>query len=135
MENDIDLTAARVEGYEKGSVTETNSWNPIGTFEYDSSTNQVTIMPFMGVFDGAGYKVKNLYMNVSLGNTGLFGSAITDTTIGGEQVEIKNVVIEGADITGNFMANSFLVGFMSNTVISGCSVDETSALNIDYGNL
>ena len=128
--NDIDLSTAGVIGYGKDTVNETNSWNPIGTFEFDFDTNRVTIWPFQGVFDGDGYKVQNLYMNVSFGNTGLFGSVFTDMTVGGEQVVIKDVVIEGADITGNFMANSFLVGFLSEAIITGCAVDETSVLTI-----
>lgn len=130
LANDIDLTTAGVIGYAKDTVNETNSWNPIGTLEYDASTNSVTITPFQGVFDGAGYKVQNLYMNVSLGNTGLFGSVFTDMTVGGEQVVIQDVIIEGADITGGFMANSFLVGFLSEAIITGCTVDETSVLTM-----
>ena len=129
--NDIDLLDAGVEGYTKDTVNETNSWNPIGTFAFNPQTNQVTIAPFQGVFDGKGHKVKNMYMNVSLSNTGLFGSVFTDMTVGGEQVVIKNVTIEGADITGSFMANSFLVGFLSEAIITDCVVDETSVMTID----
>ncbi len=128
--NDIDLTTAGVIGYGKDTVTETNSWDPIGGFDYDYSTNMVSVIPFQGVFDGAGHKVQNLYINSSLSSTGLFSCVFTDMTVGGEQVVIKDVVIEGADITGNFMANSFLVGFLSEAIITGCTVDETSVLTI-----
>ena len=128
--NDIDLTTAGVIGYGKDTVTETNSWDPIGGFDYDYSTNMVSVIPFQGVFDGAGHKVQNLYINSSLSSTGLFSCVFTDMTVDGEQVVIKDVVIEGADITGNFMANSFLVGFLSEAIITGCTVDETSVLTI-----
>ncbi len=128
--NDIDLSTAGVIGYGKDTVTETNSWDPIGEFEYDFSSGNVTVTPFQGVFDGDGHKVQNLYMNASLSSTGLFSCVFTDMTRGGEQVVIKDVTIEGADITGNFMANSFLVGFLSEAIITGCTVDETSVLTI-----
>lgn len=130
LENDIDLSTAGVIGYGKDTVTETNSWDPIGEFEYDFSSGNVTVTPFQGVFDGDGHKVQNLYMNASLSSTGLFSCVFTDMTVGGEQVVIKDVTIEGADITGNFMANAFLVGFLSEAIITGCTVDETSVLTI-----
>ncbi len=128
--NDIDLSTAGVIGYGKDTVNETNSWDPIGEFEYDFSSDNVTITPFQGVFDGDGHKVQNLYINASLSSTGLFSCVFTDMKVGGEQVVIKDVTIEGADITGNFMANSFLVGFLSEAIITGCTVDETSVLTI-----
>lgn len=128
--NDIDLATAGVIGYGKDTVNETNSWDPIGEFEYDFSSDNVTVTPFQGIFDGAGHKVQNLYMNASLSSTGLFSCVFTDMTRGGAQVVIKDVTIEGADITGNFMANSFLVGFLSEAIITDCTVDETSTLTI-----
>ena len=130
LANDIDLTDAGVKGYSRDTVDETSSWNPIGSFKYTAATNSVDIKPFMGVFDGAGHKIKNLYMNVDEENTGLFGTVFTDMTIGGEQAVIRDVIIEGADIKCGFMANSFLVGFLSETIITGCIVDETSVMTI-----
>lgn len=130
LANDIDLTDAGVKGYSRDTVDETSSWNPIGSFKYTAATDSVDIKPFMGVFDGAGHKIKNLYMNVDEENTGLFGTVFTDMTIGGEQAVIRDVIIEGADIKCGFMANSFLVGFLSETIITGCIVDETSVMTI-----
>ena len=130
LTNDIDLTDAGVKGYSRDTVDETSSWNPIGSFKYTAATDSVDIKPFMGVFDGAGHKIKNLYMNVDEENTGLFGTVFTDMTIGGEQAVIRDVIIEGADIKCGFMANSFLVGFLSETIITGCIVDETSVMTI-----
>ncbi len=131
LANDIDLTTAGVIGYAKDTVNETNSWNPIGTFEIEG--DYATVTPFQGIFDGAGHKVQNLYMNVMSGTTGLFGSVFTDMERGGEQVVIQDITIEGADITGGFMANSFLVGFLSEAIITDCTVDETSVLTIAGG--
>lgn len=130
LANDIDLTDAGVKGYSRDTVDETSSWNPIGSFKYTAATDSVDIKPFMGVFDGAGHKIKNLYMNVDEENTGLFGTVFTDMTIGGEQAVIRDVIIEGADIKCGFMTNSFLVGFLSETIITGCIVDETSVMTI-----
>lgn len=52
-------------------------------------------------------------------------------TVGGDQVVIKDVAIEGADITGGFMANSFLIGFLSEAIVTGCTVDETSKMTVN----
>lgn len=137
LNNDIDLLDGGVTGYAKDTVTAENSWNPIGTLSYDVSADQVTVVPFLGVFDGNGYSVKNLYMNypdVFAKNTGLFGSTLSDFTIGG-QCTIKNVTIEGAKIKAGFpVSNSFIVGMAADTAISGCTVDKTSEMEVlsDY---
>ena len=133
LNNDIDLLDGGVTGYAKDMVTADNSWNPIGTLSYDFANDQVTVVPFLGVFDGNGYSVKNLYMNypdVSAKNTGLFGSALSDFNIGG-QCTIKDVTIEGAKIKAGIpISNSFIVGMAADTAIVGCTVDETSEMTV-----
>lgn len=63
LADNIDLLDAGVTGYGEG-VTATNSWIPIG----DSSNK------YIGKFDGAGYRISNLYVYSSdLNYSGLFG--------------------------------------------------------------
>lgn len=133
LSQSIDLLDGGVAGYAKDTVTAENSWNPIGTLSYDFAANQVTVMPFLGVFDGNDCTVKNLFINypdVFAKNAGLFGSTLSDFNIGGQCV-IQNIRIEGAKIEAGFpIANSFLVGMAADTVLSGCTVDETSEMTV-----
>lgn len=89
LKADIDLT-----GY---------SWTPIGT--YSSNLSQSA---FQGVFDGNGYKIKNITFNdTSASNVGLFGYIYKST--------IKNLVIENASMIANQRVG----------VLAGASKDST----------
>ena len=91
LANDIDLSAYRENG----------GWTPIGTEEY----------VFSGIFDGNGYKVKNLYINrADDGYQGLFGDS--------GQATFSNLGIENANITGAIDTGA-LVGVGSSS-ISNC---------------
>ena len=73
LSEDIDLNATRAE----------SNWTPIGT-----STH-----PFVGTFDGKGFKVSNLVIDGgSSSNIGFFGVT--------QNGEIKNLVIENAKVSG-----------------------------------
>lgn len=64
LADNIDLLDAGVTEYGKDTVTATNSWIPIG-----NSSNK-----YIGTFDGAGYRISNLYVYSSdLNYSGLFG--------------------------------------------------------------
>ena len=79
-------------------------WSPIGT----GSTE------FTGIFDGNGYKIKNLYINSpEQGYIGLFGY-LNDATI-------KNLTLNNADITGCWSTGG-VAGFVYG-VVSNCNVD------------
>ncbi len=82
LANDIDLLSGGVDGYGAGTVTETNSWEPI----YD----------FSGTFDGKGHKISNLFIAATDKNVGLFGfNAGT----------IKNLEIESGRITAEISSD------------------------------
>lgn len=73
LSDDLDLNATRAE----------SNWTPIGT-----STH-----PFVGTFDGKGFKVSNLVIDGgSSSNIGFFGVT--------QNGEIKNLVIENAKVSG-----------------------------------
>ena len=80
------------------------SWTPIG----DSSK------AFNGGFDGNGYKITGLTITGNDSYVGLFGNS---------SGKLKNVVIEGANISGNERVG-ILAGNVSET-ITGCIVDGT----------
>ena len=90
---DITLTK-----YQEGS-----GWSPIGTLE----------LPFNGSLDGDGYSIRNLYINRSTNETGLFGYT-------GSNSKIENIKVEGANVTGNSYSG-ILVG-RSNSIIKNAEV-------------
>lgn len=67
--NDIDLSSI-------------SNWTALGTKE----------IPFTGVLDGQGYKIKNLNLQSAANENGLFGYI-------GKDASISNIVIEGVNIT------------------------------------
>lgn len=55
---------------------------------------------FVGIFDGQGYAIKNIYINSSVNNTALFGYL---SVVEGKEGIIKNLaIIDGSIIGGNF---------------------------------
>ncbi|MEC1715921.1 GLUG motif-containing protein [Schinkia azotoformans] len=68
---------------------------------------------FKGVFNGKGFKIKNITINISSQNVGLFGFA--------ENATIQNVAIENANVTSN-MQNyvGILAGYTFTTTITNC---------------
>lgn len=81
------------------------NFTPIGT----------TSSPFKGTFDGKGYKIKNLSINVTTGYIGLFSYINTST------VTIKNVALENCIINGgnsNWVGG--IVGSLANGTITNC---------------
>ncbi|WP_003545435.1 GLUG motif-containing protein [Desulfotomaculum nigrificans] len=90
LANDIDMSSF-------------GNFTPIG----NSSTK------FKGNFNGKGYKIKNLTINISSQDVGLFGYT--------ENATIQNVAIENADVTSN-MQNyvGILVGNITTSTISNC---------------
>ena len=92
LANDIDLSAYRENG----------GWTPIGTEEY----------VFSGIFDGNGYKVKNLYINrANEDYQGLFGYS--------EQPTFSNLGIENANIITHGISGG-LVGRGNSSTITNC---------------
>ena len=93
LDTDIDLTG-------KG-------WTPIGTDYYNSYT---------GTFDGGGHTIKGLTVTTNDRYAGLFGDL-------GEAGTVKNVVMEGVQITNNH-GSGYAGGVVGNSwgTIENCSV-------------
>ena len=93
LDTDIDLTG--------------KNWTPIGT----SFSNKYT-----GTFDGGGHTIKGLTVTTNDQFVGLFGSI-------GNAGTVKNVMMEGVQITSNHMSGSIggVVGYSWGT-IENCSV-------------
>ena len=92
LANDIDLSAYRENG----------GWTPIGTENYE----------FSSIFDGNGYKVKNLYINrANEDYQGLFGYS--------EQPTFSNLGIENANIITHGISGG-LVGSGISSTITNC---------------
>lgn len=69
---------------------------------------------FKGTFDGKGYKIKNLKINKTTANIGLFGFT--------ENATIKNVGLENCEVNGTTATNyvGSIVGYAYNTLIEQC---------------
>ena len=113
LANDIDLSAYRENG----------GWTPIGNIVYgDNDDDDISGFYFSGIFDGNGYKVKNLYIN-SYGNSddnvaalGLFGMM--------QDGEIKNLKLENVNIDTDGSGVGGLVGVVAegNVTINNVTV-------------
>ena len=84
------------------SVPPTNSWTSIGK----SDTK-----PFQGTFDGQGFEIEGIYMDVTSGYMGLFG-------YGGANSTIKNLRVENSYFKGAQGNNGSIVGHTQGSVDS-----------------
>ena len=93
-------------------------WTPIGT-NYDNS--------YTGTFDGGGHTIKGLTVTTNDQFVGLFGSI-------GNAGTVKNVMMEGVQITSNHMSGSIggVVGYSWGT-IENCSVSGSVSGTIFVG--
>ena len=91
-------------------------WRPIGFFR-----NVNNNAPFSGTFDGAGYKIDNLYIN--RGQAGLFWY-LTGT--------IRNLGLENANVRGRREVGG-LVAWQAGGTISGCYLSEGTITGIAAG--
>ena len=82
------------------------NWEPIGSF-----TNTTTKSPFTGTFDGNGYKIINLTIDLpSKSSVGLFGHT--------ERAIISNVALEDINVTGNSRVGGLVGSAHSGSKIS-----------------
>ena len=82
------------------------SWIPIG------GTDRYTANPFSGNFDGCGYTIFNINVNVSNRSAGLFGYI--------RNSNISNLVLASGQITGDINAGG-IAGKASNSTIENCA--------------
>ena len=98
-----------------------SNWTPIG---YAGTTGTPAPKRFQGTFDGAGYTVSNMTVNVGKG-AGLFGWAFAE----GTGATIKNVTVDNADVTGLSYAAG-IVGHLYGSV-ENCKVTNSTIACID----
>lgn len=88
----------------------------------DSDRHPFSRCFFSGSFDGAGYRISNLYINSDADYVGFFGDVDSvDPDDPSKVVRISNVTLENFDITGNWWVGT-LIGIGNCFVISNCSV-------------
>ena len=97
-------------------------WTPIG---------QTGATEFKGVFDGQGHTIRNLYINntdtSAYTSTGLFGWIESH---GDESVTVKNVTIDGANVSGHHYVGvivGYVYGTVENCHVINATVSNTSA--------
>lgn len=92
-------------------------WPTIGNWDNGADGS------FYGNFDGAGYTISNLYVNIASEDdnpSGLFGDTLN--------ADIKNLNLNNVNINGPYCVGA-LIGFADNTNISGINVTGTNAVN------
>ena len=82
LNNNIDLATAGVKDYGEDTITEENSWIPIG----DGSNR------YVGTFNGAGYSIENLYIKSERYNEVAFFSVI------GVDGKVQNTTIASGSV-------------------------------------
>ena len=101
-----------------------NDWTPIGVKTADGNTiNSYPSFTFAGTFNGNGLTISNLKANATGGmaTAALFGSA--------NNAVIKNVVIDGADISSTHYAAAILGYETACTKIYGCTVKNANIVS------
>ncbi|MCL2727968.1 MAG: hypothetical protein FWD56_06260 [Bacteroidales bacterium] len=101
LTKNIDMSTYVIGTRSGGVVT---NWIPIGKVD----------KPFSGTFDGAGYIISNIQINMDAIYVGLFGF------VDGTNAVVKDVHISSGDIIGKGWTGA-ICGFMRKGTISGCS--------------
>ncbi len=131
--NDIDASASWSEGasgcvaYDgsNGATATCTGFEPIGTLIDDEDEAVVVASAFKGSFDGAGHKIKKLYVNrpstptpsTDCGNAGLFGG-ISNSEI--KKVGLEDVYMKGADFgVGGLVGCMYGSGSVSDSYATG----------------
>jgi hypothetical protein len=144
--NNIDATISM-------NWNEGEGFQPIGSTNMWSSDDHD---PFTGSYNGSGYSIDNLYINIQNGDqhypSGLFGAIdeaeikdlkiknISITHIGASGLigdarnsEVKNIYMTGGNIEGGWAGTGGLIGRVSHNVyIENCHVD-LNVNSIDFG--
>jgi len=107
--NDLDATTAGYQELASPTASQSKGWEPIGIYERGGAFD-----PFVGIFDGHGYEIRDLFINrPDEDGMGLFRALVAE----GEGGIIKNVGIVNARVTG-YMNVGGLLGFNSGNVSS-----------------
>ncbi|MEI8377065.1 MAG: GLUG motif-containing protein [bacterium] len=87
--------------------------NDIDMSELGTVNQAVITGDFTGILDGNGYKIKNLTINSTVANSGLFGRTNGAT--------LKNITLENTTINSSNADVGSLIGLSMNTVIDNCA--------------
>ncbi|MCQ2195829.1 MAG: InlB B-repeat-containing protein, partial [Paludibacteraceae bacterium] len=98
------------DGVLNGDGSNFRQWNPIGNIGKNP--------PFMGIFDGQGYTISGLYVNMNRGNLGLFGF------VSGTSVQIKNLKVVDSYVSSTVGGNN--IGGIVGNVGGALSLDDVS---------
>ena len=108
--NDLDATTAGYQELASPTANQSKGWEPIGIYERGGSFD-----PFVGIFDGQGYEIRDLFIDrPDEVGVGLFGAVVAE----GEGGVIENVGVVNANVTGDSGVGG-LVGLNGGTV-SNC---------------
>ena len=114
LEADIDMSSLCHAANESEGVAEI-SWIPI------SDKTKVDSKYWYGTFDGNNKTISNLYINATADYSGLFG--YINNMNASERGTIKNINFDNANINSTNYSVAVLVGYASNTDISGITVN------------
>jgi len=107
--NDLDATTAGYQELASPTANQSKGWEPIGIYEYGGSFD-----PFVGIFDGQGYEIRDLFIDrPDEDGMGLFRALVVD----GDGGVIKNVGVVNAHVTG-YMNVGGLLGFNAGNISS-----------------
>jgi len=103
--NDLDATSAGYEELASPIANQGKGWEPIGYWDLSGGRGS----PFMGVFDGQGYEIRDLYIDRPDEDTvGLFGAVAGFKSV--EEGIVANVGVVAANVTGGSYVGA-LVGY------------------------
>ena len=107
--NDLEATTAGYQELASPTANQSKGWEPIGIYERGGSFD-----PFVGIFDGQGYEIKDLFIDrPDEDGMGLFRALVVE----GEGGVIQNVGVVNARVTG-YMNVGGLLGFNAGNVSS-----------------
>lgn len=108
--NDLDATTAGYQELASPTANQSKGWEPIGIYEQGGSFD-----PFVGIFDGQGYEIRDLFIDrPDEAGVGLFGAVVGWAEVG----VIENLSVVNANVTGDIGVGG-LVGLNGGTV-SNC---------------
>lgn len=91
------------------------------------------IKNFAGVFEGDSHTIRNLTVNNTSGEAGLFGNIQASTKSGSISTEIRNLNVENADISATEHCG-VICGSSDNSRITSCNVSGVVVVNSTSGN-
>lgn len=125
LTNDIDLS-----NFDSDSNPANGNWTPIGKYEQKTNTSYV----FSGNFNGNGYEIRNIKINLPTTNkVGLFGYVVNTSVI--QQLDVVSSEIKGASEVGMIIGNVAGTGFKLDDVYVEGKVEGQQAVGGAVGTI